>query len=252
MATFVNGSDGLVNGYGTPVCRAQLGYVKSAETATQVSYTLGVYIYCIRYGYTTSGVLSAALSCSGQSSKSVSGMGCDIDPDQRAQLIANTVYTFNKTTSAWTPTIGFSCASTGSSVHGTSTGTFKPTIPALQSYAVTYNANGGTGTLDPGTKYYGQDLTLSSGVGLTRPHYTLKGWNTAADGSGTHYDLGGLYTANEAITLYAEWELDAIVTKCKVNGAWQEGIIYAKVNGEWVIPYVGYVKVNGEWKEIEV
>ena len=36
--------------------------------------------------------------------------------------------------------------------------------------------------------------------------YSFKGWNTAADGSGTDYAPGASYTADADVTLYAQWE----------------------------------------------
>jgi uncharacterized repeat protein (TIGR02543 family) len=40
---------------------------------------------------------------------------------------------------------------------------------------------------------------------LARTGYTYNGWNTAADGSGVHYDAEETYTNNAALTLYAQW-----------------------------------------------
>lgn len=89
-------------------------------------------------------------------------------------------------------------------------------------YTVTYNINGGSGIIsDSQTKTYGVDLKLSdatpykfSTVTFNSPNaslsysydtdylYNLK-WNTKADGTGTDYELGGTYTNNASITLYA-------------------------------------------------
>lgn len=77
-------------------------------------------------------------------------------------------------------------------------------------YQVTYNANGGTGSIASQTKTYGVDLTLSNGDGFTKDLHSLTGWNTAADGSGTAYDPGDTYQGNAAVTLYAQWHLDYI------------------------------------------
>lgn len=124
------------------------------------------------------------------------------------------------------------------------------TIQAKPSYAVSYNANGGSGTISNQKKWYGENLTLASS-GFTRANYTLKRWNTKADGTGTNYALGATYTGNAALTLYAVWELNAVVIKTKVSGAWKSGIFYAKISGIWKMPFAGYVKVSGVWKQIK-
>ncbi len=71
-------------------------------------------------------------------------------------------------------------------------------------YAVTYDANSGTGAPSSQTKVYGTALTLS-GTKPTRSGYTFKNWNTKADGSGTTYASGASYTGDANLTLYAQW-----------------------------------------------
>jgi uncharacterized repeat protein (TIGR02543 family) len=75
----------------------------------------------------------------------------------------------------------------------------------IESHTITYNANGGTGSVDAQPKYTGLDRTLSDGTGLSREGYTFAGWNTQADGNGTPYAAGANYSANAAVTLYAQW-----------------------------------------------
>ena len=86
-------------------------------------------------------------------------------------------------------------------------------------FAVSYNANGGSGTTENQTKTYGQDLTLQAN-GFTPPagHHFAE-WNTASDRSGTSYAAGGTYTANAAATLYAIWEPDTYTVSFHPNGA---------------------------------
>ena len=76
----------------------------------------------------------------------------------------------------------------------------------LNSWTVSYNANGGLGSVSSQTKYYGQALTLASS-GYTRSYYTLDGWATSASGSKA-YDLGASYTGNAALSLYAYWKIN--------------------------------------------
>ena len=74
----------------------------------------------------------------------------------------------------------------------------------IESHTITYNANGGEGSVDVLPKYTGLDRTLSDGTGLTRSGYILDGWATTADGAKV-YDLGATYTADADVTLYAHW-----------------------------------------------
>ena len=84
-------------------------------------------------------------------------------------------------------------------------------------YAITYNANGGSGAPSQQTKIYGQNLTLSSTV-PTRTGYTFQNWNTKEDGSGTSYAKGGTYTTNAAATLYAQWKANQYTITYKDQG----------------------------------
>jgi|GEM_PF-1162542 len=57
-----------------------------------------------------------------------------------------------------------------------------------KSYTITYNANGGTVSPSQVTVFC-----------------TFNGWNTAQDGTGTHYAPGDTYTVDAGVTLFAEW-----------------------------------------------
>ena len=72
-------------------------------------------------------------------------------------------------------------------------------------FAVSYNANGGSGAPSSQTKTYGTTLTLSSAK-PTRTGYIFQNWNTKADGTGTSYSAGDSYTADADVTLYAQWK----------------------------------------------
>lgn len=91
------------------------------------------------------------------------------------------------------------------------TGNCSKTLYAIwkpNTYAVKYNANGGTGAPSAQTKTYGVALALSSVV-PTRNGYTFAGWGTTSNATTANYQPGGNYTSNKAITLYAIWEKDA-------------------------------------------
>ena len=71
------------------------------------------------------------------------------------------------------------------------------------SYTISYNANGGSGTMSPTTKYYGTNVTLRANS-FTRTGYRFSGWATSSTGS-VVYDDQDTYTANASDTLYAVW-----------------------------------------------
>jgi uncharacterized repeat protein (TIGR02543 family) len=79
-------------------------------------------------------------------------------------------------------------------------------------YTVTYNANGGSGSLSPQTVYDGTSIIAGSGNGLSRSGYAFTGWNTAAAGTGTAYAAGSSLTVTGDITLYAQWVITYTVT----------------------------------------
>lgn len=74
----------------------------------------------------------------------------------------------------------------------------------INTYSVTFNANGGSGAPAAQTKTYGTNLTLTNSV-PTRTGYNFARWNTASNGSGTNYARAEAYTANANVTLYAQW-----------------------------------------------
>lgn len=94
---------------------------------------------------------------------------------------------------------------TGGFGNGTSTATATVTMPARPSWAVTYDANGGTGAPSSQTKYAGEALTLSKTV-PTRANHEFLGWATSAGGS-VAYAPGATYSADAALALHAVWRL---------------------------------------------
>ena len=97
-------------------------------------------------------------------------------------------------------------------------------ILATNAYTVSYNVNGGTGSIASQTKTHGTNLTLTTtkptGKNFTVTYNANGGtvssssktvsqsftnWNTAANGSGTAYNAGATYSANASVTLYAQY-----------------------------------------------
>ncbi|HJI46164.1 MAG TPA: RICIN domain-containing protein [Oscillospiraceae bacterium] len=94
----------------------------------------------------------------------------------------------------------------------------------LKTYAVSYNVNGGTGSIASQTKTHNTNLTLTTnkptGKSFTVTYnanggtvstssktvaQTFTNWNTAANGNGTTYNAGATYSANASVTLYAQY-----------------------------------------------
>jgi hypothetical protein len=72
-------------------------------------------------------------------------------------------------------------------------------------YTVKYDANGGTGAPASQTKYYANELTLSSSA-PSDENRIFKGWATDKNALTAQYQPGDSYTADSSVTLYAVWE----------------------------------------------
>ena len=71
----------------------------------------------------------------------------------------------------------------------------------LSDHTVTFNANGGTGTMDPQVANSPTALTANT---FTRTDYIFSGWGTSAEGPVVYSD-GATYDFSADITLYAQW-----------------------------------------------
>ena len=94
----------------------------------------------------------------------------------------------------------------------------------VNSYTVTYDVNGGSGTTPAAsTSYnYASSVTVLGNTGttpLTKSGYTFTGWNTLANGSGTSYVAGATF-AMPAVntTLYAVWTINSYMVSYDGNG----------------------------------
>ncbi len=86
--------------------------------------------------------------------------------------------------------------------------------------AVTYDANGGTGSYQDPAVQQGTVYTVRSDTdtAISRADYIFTGWNTAADGSGTAYQAGAAFTLDDDMTLYAQWSLHIRTVTYNANG----------------------------------
>lgn len=80
-----------------------------------------------------------------------------------------------------------------------------PTPPVPVYFTVTYNANGGSGTVDAVQVLEGSSIALNDGSGLTPPsEKTFAGWATTNDAAAP--DVASPYKPTADVTLYAVYE----------------------------------------------
>jgi hypothetical protein len=92
---------------------------------------------------------------------------------------------------------------------------------------VTYDANGGTGTV-PAPQPAGANVTLASGDGLTSVGRIFTGWNTEPNGTGDSYYAGKSYTTFTTDTkLYAEWMEGGAMYELKQNNGYDNYVYNA-------------------------
>ena len=92
-------------------------------------------------------------------------------------------------------------------VTGDVTYTAQYSATARVFYTITFNANGGEGSMEPQRFEVGVDTALNTNA-FTRENYKFIGWNTAADGSGATYaDAGAILELTGDMTLYAQWQI---------------------------------------------
>ncbi len=85
-----------------------------------------------------------------------------------------------------------------------------------EKYTVTYDENGGTGTVPESAQYAASATVIVAEKGsLTKEHFLFDGWNTEANGSGTAYGENDTFNIAADITLYAQWT--PVITSILIN-----------------------------------
>lgn len=147
-------------------------------------------------------------------------------------------------TSASDTTVDYSSGAT----YSANAGIILYAIWKANTYTVSYNLNGGSGTFANQTKTYGKTLTLHTAI-PTRTYYTFLGWATYQTATTATYSAGGSYTSNSSVTLYAVWELNYIaprinnlsIWRCDADGTFNEEGTYAKISFDWAVDRTGGV-----------
>ena len=142
--------------------------------------------------------------CTAEKSKTCSAVSPSIEKNGYEIIGWNT--SNSATTSSWN-------VNTSKSISANST--YYP-ITKLNTYTISYNANGGSGAPASQTKTTNNNLTLSS-VKPTRVGYTFQGWGTSSSATTATYQPGGTYSDNKSITLYAVWKINKVNIKFSTN-----------------------------------
>lgn len=184
------------------VWRAYMSYtVETTPTQVIVNITSGLNIP--NDGYKTERSFTCTISGTGQ--PTVSG---SISSKKRVGVLTKAIksatYTWNR--ASIDQTVAIKTVLKGGGESTTSKRSETIYIPALAPATITFNANGGSGTVPSSINtYVGVANTIPSNS-LTRTGYAFNGWNTASDGSGTAYATGSTITPSGNVTLYAQWK----------------------------------------------
>jgi uncharacterized repeat protein (TIGR02543 family) len=112
---------------------------------------------------------------------------------------------------------------------------YSVSVTCPTTYTVTYNANGGSGTMTDSNSPYvsGSTVTVLNNAFTAPSGKTFSGWNTAADGSGTSYDPNDTFNISANTTLYAQWAISVCTpTWSYSNTTYYISNFTAKVSGE--------------------
>jgi uncharacterized repeat protein (TIGR02543 family) len=132
---------------------------------------------------------------------------------------------------------------------------YKMIISYDVAYEISYNSNGGAGSMDSAYAPFGAEVTLAEN-GFSNAGYVFDGWNTAPDGLGASYGNGVTFTydMDYDLVLYAQWmhrtDLGYVVhyyrqgsTTSVANSKVVSGQAAGVVVTEYAIAIVGYSAV---------
>lgn len=220
MAKYTKNGPNVTNTYGgytvTWYCKQ---VAEITTTATTVEVVLNIYAHFVNSAHIYAGDINAALVVDNNVVNRANPQSDNWPSDGEDWHLISRKITYTRSTSAVTHTVSSYVQVTGGAWEGTSsTYSDKLTVnvPTLQSYTVSYDANGGSGAPASQTKYYGKDLILSS-TRPTRSGYTFRGWGKTNSTTVVTYNPGGTYTSNSSAPLYAVWQKNSYTLTYNAN-----------------------------------
>lgn len=126
----------------------------------------------------------------------------------------------------------------------------------INTYTVSFDANGGSNAPNSQRKTHGQNLILTVAI-PTRPNHVFLGWVTDGTSKSVVYAPGATYTAEEDVTLYAVWQernydfsvSDLTVTPDEIEQYGKVTVKFRVDNWDRNLPYANVpveVLLNGE------
>lgn len=94
----------------------------------------------------------------------------------------------------------------------------------IDTYTITFNANGGTGTMASQSATYNTATALNTNA-FAKVGSAFTGWNTKSDGAGTAYADGATVKLSGNLILYAQWSAIEYTVTTKPNGGTGGGSI---------------------------
>lgn len=83
----------------------------------------------------------------------------------------------------------------------------KKAATPVKTYTVSFNVNGGTGSMDAFTVKEGSKIAIPTSAFTAPASQTFKGWNSNKGGTGTAYTVGQVIgPINSNTTVYATWQ----------------------------------------------
>ena len=189
-----------------------LQYIASSAANTQVSKTYSVYIdgEKVENGvYSIDGKTGTNTICTGTKSISLG--------ESERTLTFSLSFDFNLT---WSGVF-----------KGRANAAGQLTVPALPTYTITFNANGGTGAPASQSAQATKVIKLSTTI-PERTGYTFKGWATNATSQVVFYAAGASCTMSRNLTLFAVWQLNTYTIVYNANGGENAPASSTKKHGE--------------------